>query len=384
MTTMTVQSVGQIREADITFGDLTVLVGPQATGKSIFLQLFKLTQDGSAIKQRMKKYGFDWRHEWDSFLSLYFGEGMQSMWSSKSHVSVDSCAVDFEKVIYWKGRIPPETVFLIPAQRVIVLKSGWPRPFMDYAASDPFCVRSFSEHIRQLMEVGLGKGGAVFPQKKRLKKAIRDSLDGSLFNGATVRLDTDGFQKRLVLDVKGTTKSLPYMAWSAGQREFMPLLLGLYWLMPSTATSKKKDVRWVIVEEPEMGLHPQAIFSFMLLVLELIGRGYKVILSTHSPIVLDVVWAIREMKASGAKIDALRSLFQFSRWHPGLQELFENVLKKEYRTYFFNKASGGVGVEDISNLDPGADSDAEAGWGGLTGFSGRAADVVAEYCGATR
>ena len=35
-------NLGQIKEADVQFGDLTVLVGPQATGKSIFLQLLKL------------------------------------------------------------------------------------------------------------------------------------------------------------------------------------------------------------------------------------------------------------------------------------------------------------------------------------------------------
>jgi ABC-type uncharacterized transport system ATPase subunit len=37
-----VKQLGPIREADITFGDLTVIVGPQATGKSILLQTIKL------------------------------------------------------------------------------------------------------------------------------------------------------------------------------------------------------------------------------------------------------------------------------------------------------------------------------------------------------
>ena len=34
-----IEHVGQIVCADVTFGDLSVLVGPQATGKSIFLDL---------------------------------------------------------------------------------------------------------------------------------------------------------------------------------------------------------------------------------------------------------------------------------------------------------------------------------------------------------
>ena len=51
-------SLGQIREADITFGDLTVFVGEQASGKSILLQLMKLILDAGDITQTLKKHGF--------------------------------------------------------------------------------------------------------------------------------------------------------------------------------------------------------------------------------------------------------------------------------------------------------------------------------------
>lgn len=39
------ERIGQIQTADVAFSDLTVLVGPQATGKSIFLQFLKLLAD---------------------------------------------------------------------------------------------------------------------------------------------------------------------------------------------------------------------------------------------------------------------------------------------------------------------------------------------------
>jgi predicted ATPase len=42
---MTLQQVGPLYHADRTFADLTVLVGPQATGKSIALQFLKLLVD---------------------------------------------------------------------------------------------------------------------------------------------------------------------------------------------------------------------------------------------------------------------------------------------------------------------------------------------------
>ncbi len=40
-----IERVGPIGQAEIRFGDLTILVGPQASGKSIALQLFKLIHD---------------------------------------------------------------------------------------------------------------------------------------------------------------------------------------------------------------------------------------------------------------------------------------------------------------------------------------------------
>lgn len=35
---LTVQKFGLITNADVSFGDLSIIVGPQATGKSLFLQ----------------------------------------------------------------------------------------------------------------------------------------------------------------------------------------------------------------------------------------------------------------------------------------------------------------------------------------------------------
>lgn len=82
--------------------------------------------------------------------------------------------------------------------------------------------------------------------------------------------------------------SLPMPTCSPGQREFTPLMLGLYKLIPASAKAKDENVNTVIIEEPEMGLHPRAITSFMFVVMELLYRGYSVVLSTHSPAVLEI------------------------------------------------------------------------------------------------
>ena len=81
MKRLTLTSLGQIREADITFGDMTVFVGEQASGKSILLQLVKLILDAGDITRTLKKHGFDWHEKTEDFLSLYFGEGMETIWN---------------------------------------------------------------------------------------------------------------------------------------------------------------------------------------------------------------------------------------------------------------------------------------------------------------
>ncbi len=60
MKTMRLKNVGQIADANQTFGDLTVLVGPQASGKSITLQWLKLRQDIGLIQQQLDTYGLDY------------------------------------------------------------------------------------------------------------------------------------------------------------------------------------------------------------------------------------------------------------------------------------------------------------------------------------
>jgi glycine/D-amino acid oxidase-like deaminating enzyme len=49
--TLRAERFAQIRDASIQFGDLTVLVGPQANGKSILLQLLKLAVDSGFEKR---------------------------------------------------------------------------------------------------------------------------------------------------------------------------------------------------------------------------------------------------------------------------------------------------------------------------------------------
>jgi hypothetical protein len=367
------QHVGPIAEAELAFGDLTVLVGPQATGKSIALQLLKLMVDTGHVQDVMIRHGLDWSRKLPDFLDAYLGEGMRGIWSNaKSAIWWRGQQVDMSKIAGQLKKRKNETMFYLPAQRVLALRNGWPRPFSDYSPGDPFSVREYSEQLRQLVEKEFGGGGDLFPQPRRLKREFRELLAAHVFGDFHLRVDKIGPQKRLVLGENGGT--LPYMVWSAGQREFVPLLLGMYWLMVATKTPKRGDIEWVVMEELEMGLHPRAIGVVLLMVFELLWRGYRVCLSTHSPQVLEAVWALQHLKESNASPSDLLAIFDAPNTPP-LQKVASTALAKGLKVFYFDRANGEV--QDISGLDPSDEESGKAGWGGLIEFSGRANDAVA-------
>ena len=375
MNRIALTSLGQISEADISFGDLTVFVGEQASGKSLFLQLVKLILDAEPITRTLKTHGFEWHENPAAFLSLYFGEGMENTWSDATQIAVDTQEFSLAKVCERKSRRQAESVCMIPAQRGVTLKDGWPRGFTDYANGAPYAVKQFSEHLRLQLDVDFCQGdGLIFPQARFLNKTIRQVVGESVFGKAQVKLDQAGPRKRVVLDVAGNC--LPFLTWDAGQREFTPLLMGLYSLMPAKDTANKHQRKWVVIEEPEMGLHPKAVSALLLMLLELLKRGYRVVLSTHASQIVELIWAIQFLAEGSAGPKWLLELLGLKP-DAGSKKLAEAVFEKTFKTYYFSPAGEGVTVKDISTLDPGNADEAVSDWGGLTLFSTRVADILA-------
>ena len=273
-----------------------------------------------------------------------------------------------------KGRARvPERLFYIPAQRVMSLRDGMTRPFTDYRAGDPFVLRDFSQKLHEIVQNEIGLHDHLFPRSQRLAEILRRPLDEHIFGGFGLHTDTQTHQGRLVLNQE--KQSLPYLVWSAGQREFVPLLLGLYWLLPPSKVSRRDNVEWVVIEEPEMGLHPNGIGAVLNLVMELRLRGYRVCISTHSPHVLDVMWALRFFQDNECTATDVLKLLGLPGGTRKATDLANTALSSDFRTYYFERDAN---VHDISTLDPGAEDIAEGGWGGLTEFSSRIGDLVAE------
>jgi hypothetical protein len=141
-----------------------------------------------------------------------------------------------------------------------------------------------------------------------------------------------------------------------------------------------KQYEYVIIEEPEMGLHPQAIQTIILQMIEFIHNGYKVIVSTHSPVLLEFVWAYNELKKlpPNCRLKAISDLFQLSS-KSTVKEIFSDVFEKDIKTYFFSRKNDRVESTDISSLDVNSTNPDIFEWGGLTKFSSQVNEIVAKY-----
>lgn len=379
--TLTAHHFGPIADADIHFGDLTLLIGPQASGKSLISQLLYLCLDLDQIAPNLAQHGFTWNQDSYGFLTLFFGKGLGAIWNDQTRISLDQQPFpDIEPALLANlsvndtPSVPTgiKRCFYIPAQRAIVLRDGWPQAFSDYRAGDPYVVKNFSEFLRLHLDRMLSTPeSTLFPNLRYADRVLSNRITHTLFHDARLVLDTHTLRKRLMLDLHGNR--LPPMAWSSGQREFIPLLLGLDWVMPNTGS-----VQWVVIEEPEMGMHPSGLQSLMLILLELLHRNCRLIISTHSPVLLELVWAVHRLKDAPRGAKHLRQLLALSENDLSTEKLNEILGVKTFKTYYFDRnKSGPVTVRDISSLDPGDEDPGVADWGGLTAFASRASEVVA-------
>lgn len=378
---------GPIQEADINFGDLTFLIGPQASGKSLSLELLKLILDKQHIISTFRNYNYILsKTDTKNILNWYFGDGLSGLFKEDTKISwADKPFVpqDLLKIISKQkaSELQKELVFYVPAQRTLSIADGRPKNFMEYDTSNPYVLRRFSEILRVFLQGGLGNPDVIFPMKTRLKNAVKNSIKNTIFHNGKIVIDKTGEQRKMKLEIDGM--KIPFMAWSAGQREFMPLLLAIYCLSgPPSQVIQKGDYQWAIIEEPEMGLHPRAIESVLLEIIELVQSGYKVVVSTHSTVFLEFVWAFNNLQ--GLKEEDFRAamcnIFNI-HINTTAANLFNKFKEKIIKTFYSAKqfSSEKVIFSDISSLDAFSENKDISEWGGLSSFASKSSDIVSYY-----
>lgn len=88
--TLDIEQFGPIRRVQVRFGDVTVLVGPQATGKSLACQWLKLIRDRERIAATLSRYGYEVERSSEKLLSLVFGANYRNAWGPDTKVSFDA------------------------------------------------------------------------------------------------------------------------------------------------------------------------------------------------------------------------------------------------------------------------------------------------------
>jgi hypothetical protein len=104
--------------------------------------------------------------------------------------------------------------------------------------------------------------------------------------------------------------------------------------------------------------------------------------STHSPVLLEFVWAYNYLKNIPAdkRVVALCEVFGLQSSKKNNLGFMDDVYEKEIKTYFFSRdTSGKVKAKDISSLDVFSNDVDINEWGGLSQFSSKANEVVSKY-----
>lgn len=347
-----VTNLGPIAEADVKFGDLTLLTGPQATGKTLFLETFKLTKDFNNIYFYYKETNPTSDH--DVFWDFYYGDKMRTIRTKDTSFFLNDQKVQlgysFMSHYY-------DEVFYIPAQRSLALSEGRIKLSDDFINS-PYVLVRFCNYLQKYT-------------KTYSTHILRETIKNFDFLKKTdINMRRSAGSQRLEMTINKQT--VPYMAWSTGQRELTPLLMALDYF----TTNPKSD--YIVIEEPELGLHPRGIIEFMLTVLKIMQTGTKVIVSTHSGTPLDFVWTIQHLREKGAKPTELAKMFDVKIKD---KSIFENLFEKTFKTYYFapDKKTKKVYTKDISSLDVFSEDEDIANWGGMALSANRAQSIVSRF-----
>jgi len=331
-----IQNFGPIKSAEVEFGDLTFVVGPQASGKSFLLQAWKLYIDTPYIRKAFRYFSQNYGNDRD-FVKLYYG-----MFRG------DLGGIDLSE-----KSSQDQSVYYIPAQRALCLYDGRPKTFAEYATETPFVVKQFSDRLNVLFQSGDSMLSNIgYPY--------------SIYHDGVIYIDKSSLGKsELRMRIDGV--DIPNSSWSAGQREYTPLNMAFYDL--HTLAQKPE---YVVIEEPEMGLHTKAIVDLLNEVVRLMAMGFKVIISTHSQVIMDFAWGLYNLRTSllGDFVRYMRQTINCADdAASALHAKLNNV-----RTYYINNGFS----KDITTLDPSSEDTDVSECGGLGSFNFNICNSVAD------
>lgn len=153
-----IENFMKIKKAEIEFGDLTVFVGHNGTGKSSLLQFLKLLLDKDYIHSTLISHGVTWNDKYD-FLKTYFGEGKENILDG-TYCEFNEKMIISDSLVERKEEYPKhinEKCRYIPSQRVFTfIYNNYLEPFR-YSNGSSFVFHNFNEQLNNYLNAEVKK-----------------------------------------------------------------------------------------------------------------------------------------------------------------------------------------------------------------------------------
>ncbi|MBU0493520.1 MAG: AAA family ATPase [Chloroflexi bacterium] len=330
---LTIRNFGPIREADIAVRDLTIFVGPQATGKSLAAQVLYflrgiedlLLPEALLMSHSKSEIVLSAFESWlGHTLSLYVSHRTHLRWASLSQsketvhelewgdqeprlndalrnlVRYHAEVLDAERLglSYSPGPIEAPKQIYIPAGRALYsFIPSYSRLYLQLAPQWPGYVSRFYET--------LGTALAKLWQERE-----REQLANSDLNLPGEPPDPNWLQQHIASIMKGQLEySRDSVALTIGAKRFKPTAFAAgqmeIWPFCAIVQAGFDLATRVYFEEPEAHLHPGAQRSIMEAVAFLVQQGTQFLITTHSPYVL---YAVNNFLMAQKVLDAGRTL----------------------------------------------------------------------------
>ncbi len=270
-----IQNYGCVKDATLKLTPLHALIGPNDSGKSTLLRALRDLLEGRVFQPKVMRS------------SETTGD-----YALKSATTANGCVL---RVV---GQSPDGKADSVRLVRFDVEQLKQRSSLLDTRTVDVFPSDRGSE-IAGIYDAILNRGDDTFA---RINQSVRE-LFPSVVN---IRLPVQNGQKTLGAKLKNGQE--------VGAQEMSEGLL-LYLAYAALCEVCKAGV--VLVEEPENGLHPARVAEVIGMLRELTKRGIQVILTTHSPLVInelqpDEVSIVTRTEAEGTKVTPIAATPNFA------------------------------------------------------------------------
>jgi len=331
---LVVKNLGPLKEAIIEPRPLTIIVGEQATGKSLVAQLLYFFRGLEELFARIFNpelcSGENWpekviRKLLDDLRGVsfaYFANGTADVQYSflyekktlkwkvkiysqnrrirpiKEHLiqQLISWAEIWQKDKEALGRSRTGSQIFIPTERSMFTRLINTEPSALYAPYQPLTFKNFADILNQAMNIYQ----EIYPGKDGLSTFIEaTSLFGKddLINRMkkigefVLRAQQEALSGRAYVPDRGPKewkwkikeKIIPIQATASGQMEAWP-----FFVIAATFGARESQIDFYF-EEPETHLHPKAQVKIMEVIAFLVNHGHTFTVTTHSPYVLYIV-----------------------------------------------------------------------------------------------